>query len=177
MPAGTTPRASAASVAPQPRVTTSVTEPGISVLPKACSTVMPASSPAVGASSPVEPASPPSSEQAVRARASAAAAPRTRVRCRDTGSPSVVGQVGGGRAVEAADGHDHRGPAHRVGDDAGAQPERLGDEVLGEDGARVADRPDRAVAHDDEVVGVAGGEVEVVEDHDDGAAAVTVERE
>ena len=81
-----------------------------------------------------------------------------------------------GRDVEvAADRHDHRRPRHRVVDDPARQPEHVGDQLRRDDLVRRPLGDDRPVAHRDEVVGVAAGVVEVVQDEHDRAALALVE--
>src|SRR5690606_28838458 len=71
---------------------------------------------------------------------------------------------------------DHQGVAgDRVGDDDRGKTEDLTDQVGGDDLAGRALGDDMARLHGDEVIGVAGGLVEVVQNGDDGAAAFAVE--
>src|SRR5690606_41151081 len=81
-----------------------------------------------------------------------------------------------GRAdVVAADG-EHQGAAgDGVLDDAAVEAEDGADVLLGEHLGRGAAGVQAASGQGDEVVGVAGGEVEVVQDHHDGGAAVAVQ--
>ena len=89
-----------------------------------------------------------------------------------TGEPAETARRGQEREVRAAsgdgavvppDGHDHRRPRHRIVDDQGVEAEHLGDGRLGDHGRRRALGHDRAVLHRHEVVGVAAGQVQVVE--------------
>ncbi len=72
----------------------------------------------------------------------------------------------------AAERHDQRGARHRVGDHAVVEAEDGADRLLGHDLGRRALGDDPAVAHGDQVVGVPGRQVEVVQHHHDGACRV-----
>ena len=87
----------------------------------------------------------------------------------------AAARAGVGGTAAAADGHDHRRPGHRVGHHAAVQPEHLAHQLLGHHVGGRALGHDPAVLHGDEVVGVAGGLVEVVQHQDDGAPLRRVE--
>src|SRR5690606_12422578 len=81
-----------------------------------------------------------------------------------------------GRADVVADDGEHQGAAgDGVLDDAAVEGEDGADVLLGEHLGRGAAGVQAASGQGDEVVGVAGGEVEVVQDHHDGGAAVAVQ--
>src|SRR5699024_2909108 len=86
----------------------------------------------------------------------------------------VVGLGGCGGAVPSARQH-HRAAGDGVRGDVGVQGEDLVGHPFGDDLGRGALGVDLAGADGDEVVGVAGGEVEVVQHDADGGAALAVE--
>jgi hypothetical protein len=90
-----------------------------------------------------------------------------------TAPTSAYGRDRGGPV--AADGDDERCAGEGVGHDAAAQAEDVLDDRLGEDLGRCAGGDDPSSLERDEVVGVAGRQVEVVQDGDDGRAAGAVE--
>src|SRR5699024_3128481 len=82
-----------------------------------------------------------------------------------------VGCVG---AVPAQRQH-HRGAGDGIGGDVGVQGEHLVGHLLGDDLGRGALGVDLAAVHGDQVIGVAGGEVEVVQHDAHGDAALPVQ--
>ncbi|MCO5561385.1 hypothetical protein L7F22_015006 [Adiantum nelumboides] len=102
-----------------------------------------------------------------------------RVRLRDDGAqlllgpdPGTVGRTGArcGERVVPAGRDDHRGARDRVGHHPRLHPEHPAHQVGGHRRRGRALRDDRAVGHRDQVVGVAAGQVQVVQDDDDRAA-------
>ncbi|KIX77541.1 hypothetical protein SF12_13290 [Streptomyces sp. MBRL 601] len=79
-----------------------------------------------------------------------------------------------GRPRRARD--DERGAGDGVGDDDALQAEDLPDQAGGDDLGGGALGDDAALAEGDEVIGVTGGLVEVVQDEDDGAACSRLRR-
>ena len=75
----------------------------------------------------------------------------------------------------AAAGQDHRGARQRIDDHLAVEAEDVADQLVGDHVARDPDGVDPALADGDELVGVASGEVEVVEHHDDGGAPGAVQ--
>src|SRR5699024_5830191 len=86
----------------------------------------------------------------------------------------VVGRGRRGGAVPSARQH-HRAAGGGVGRDVGVQGEGLVGHPLGDDRGRGALGVDLAGADGGQVIGVAGGEVEVVQHDADGGAALAVE--
>jgi hypothetical protein len=79
------------------------------------------------------------------------------------------------RAAVEAEGHHQGCAGHGVGDDAGVEAEHPSHQVLGHDLAGRALGHDAAAGHGHQVVGVAAGVVEAVEDEHHGAALGGVE--
>src|SRR5699024_6595846 len=99
-----------------------------------------------------------------------------RARVRGAGRHGVLLGFGVGFCgVVPAQRQHHGGAGDGVGHDAGVQGEDFVDHPLGDHGGRGALGVDLAVADRDQVIGVAGGEVQVVQDDADGGAAVTVQ--
>src|SRR5215218_6953108 len=90
-----------------------------------------------------------------------------RSRARSARSDGCCAQGGGGYA--------QRPPGDGVLDDAHVDVEHLADERLGDDLRRRAGGDDRSPAERDDLVGVACGLVEVVQDHEDRASVAGVE--
>src|SRR6187399_1144216 len=65
----------------------------------------------------------------------------------------------GDQDVVAAAGEDDRGARHRVGEHEGVEVEHVADQLARHDLRRRAARDDPAVAHREQVIGVAGREV------------------
>src|SRR5688500_1503513 len=80
-----------------------------------------------------------------------------------------------GLDVVPADRDDHRGVRDRVDDDAGGHAEDVGDDGLGHYRGGTAFGDDFSGFHGDDVVGVAAGEVEVVQ-HDHHGAAIVLDQ-
>ena len=87
------------------------------------------------------------------------------------GAPGGDG-VGGGLPAQR---QHHRGAGDRVGGDQGVEGEDLLDHGRGDHVGRGALAVDGAAVHGDEMVGVAGGELEVVQHDRDGGAAGAVQ--